>query len=207
MNNDKTTHWQSVYEAKASTDVSWFRPHLDVSLALLRQAGLSVNSRVIDIGAGASTLVDDLLDLGVQPIAALDISAASLEAAKQRLGARATKVQWIVGDATRYSFAAESVDLWHDRAALHFLVDRSDVDAYVNNATRTIVRSGYAVIGGFASDGPEQCSGLPVARRDPEDIATLFGPGFTLIDSRREVHATPWGVSQSFAYVLLGKNI
>jgi SAM-dependent methyltransferase len=175
MSNDKTTHWQSVYKTKSSTEVSWFRPHLEISLELLKQAGLSANSRVIDIGAGASTLVDDLLDLRVHHIAALDISAASLDVVKQRLGSRAAQVEWIADDAARHRFSSDSIDLWHDRAALHFLVDPVDANAYVQNATHAIRRGGYAIIGGFASDGPEKCSGLPVARREPEDIAKLFG--------------------------------
>lgn len=206
MNSEKSTHWQSVYETKAATDVSWFRPHLEISLALLKQAGLNANSRVIDIGAGASTLVDDLLDLGVQHVAALDLSAASLDVAKRRLGARASNVEWIVGDAAHQKFASDSFDLWHDRAALHFLVNPSDAAAYVTNATHAIASGGYAIIGGFASDGPEQCSGLPVARREPEDIAKLFGAAFALVGVRREVHATPKGVPQSFVYTLLRKN-
>jgi hypothetical protein len=205
MSSDKETHWQSVYQSKAPGEVSWFKPHLDVSLALLRQAGLNTTSRVIDIGAGASTLVDDLLDLGVRHITALDLSMASLNLAKQRLGARAAQVEWIVGDAAHHEFAFESVDLWHDRAALHFLVNPSDAAAYVMGATHTVVDGGYVVIGGFAADGPEKCSGLPVARREPEDVAKLFSPAFTLVDSRHEVHATPRGAPQSFAYALLRK--
>jgi SAM-dependent methyltransferase len=207
MSSNTTKHWQAVYETKSSIDVSWFRAHLDVSLALMQQAGLNADSRVIDIGAGASTLVDDLLGLGMYHVAALDISAASLDVAKQRLGSRATEVEWIVGDAARYPFAVDQFDLWHDRAALHFLVEPADATAYVANATRAIAIGGYAVIGCFASDGPEKCSGLAVARRDPQDIAVLFGATFALIDTRREVHVTPWGAPQSFAYALLRKRI
>ncbi len=206
MSDKKTEHWQSVYQEKLSTDVSWFRPHLEVSLALLKQAGLQAHSHVVDIGAGASTLVDDLLDLGVVHISALDLSAASLEVAKQRLGLRATQVQWLVGDAARYPFAPGSVDLWHDRAALHFLVDPDDVAAYVATATHAIAPHGHAVIGCFASDGPEKCSGLPVMRRESQAIAKVFGDAFTLADQRHEVHATPWGTPQSFAYALLRKT-
>jgi ubiquinone/menaquinone biosynthesis C-methylase UbiE len=132
-------------------------------------------------------------------------TAASLDVAKQRLGPRANQVEWIVGDVARYPFAADSIDLWHDRAVLHFLVDSIEASAYVNNATRTIRKGGYAVIGGFASDGPEKCSGLTVARREPEDIAQLFGTAFTLVEQRHETHVTPWGSSQKFSYALLRK--
>lgn len=206
MSASNTEHWQSVYQSKSASDVSWFRPHLDASLELMKQAGLNANSRVIDIGAGASTLVDDLLDLGVRQITALDISMESLEVAKQRLGSRAEHIRWIVGDVARLELDVDSIDIWHDRAALHFLVDPADAAAYVVNATRAIARGGYAVIGCFAKDGPEKCSGLTVARREAEDIEKLFGDAFALVDSRREQHATPWGSTQSFAYALLRKR-
>lgn len=202
---DKATHWESVYRTKDATSVSWFKTHLDVSLDLLKQAGVNQASRIIDVGAGASTLVDDLLDSGTQHIAALDLSAEALAIAKRRLGARASSISWLIGDAARFDFNPNSFDIWHDRAVLHFLVDPADAAAYVRNAERAIVPGGYALIGCFASDGPEKCSGLNVVRRDPEDIAQLFSANFKLIDSRRERHSTPLGGSQSFAYALLRK--
>lgn len=205
MNNDKSTHWESVYRTKDSTSVSWFKQHLDVSLRLLKQAGINTQSRVIDVGAGASTLVDDLLDLGIRNITALDLSAESLEIAKRRLGARATSIRWIIGDAARVVLNPGDIDYWHDRAVLHFLVNPVDAAAYVRNAERAVALGGYAVIGCFASDGPEECSGLPVLRRDPEDIASLFGTAFRLIESDKEQHSTPSGNAQSFAYALLKK--
>jgi hypothetical protein len=203
---DKTAHWQAVYRTKQSRDVSWFTPRLSVSLELLQRAGMNTESRIIDIGAGASTLVDDLLDSGLRHITALDISEASLAVVRQRLGARAARVEWRVADAARMDLPAQSYDLWHDRAALHFLVDAADAAAYVTSASAAIVDGGFAVIGGFAADGPERCSGLPVARRDAEDIAHLFGSEFALIHSHREEHVTPWGAPQSFAYALLRKG-
>lgn len=206
MLDDSSTHWQSVYQTKPSDNVSWYRPHLDLSLTLLKQAGLNQASRVIDIGAGASTLVDDLLDLGVQQLTALDISAASLEISKRRLGSRADKVSWMVEDAAHHAFAANSFDIWHDRAVLHFLANADDATAYVANASNAIVAGGYAVIACFASDGPERCSGLPVVRREPDEIAALFGNDFTLVYSTHEKHVTPWGAPQSFAYALLRKD-
>jgi SAM-dependent methyltransferase len=206
MSEAKADHWQSVYRAKSATDVSWFRPHLEVSLELMKQAGLNPSSRVVDIGAGASTLVDDLIGLGVRTITALDLSAESLDVAKKRLGVRAANVCWRVGDVSHFDFEPDSVDIWHDRAALHFLIDPADASAYVANATHAITPGGYAVIGCFASDGPEKCSGLTVVRREADDIAKLFGEAFTLVDSRREPHVTPWGSTQSFAYALLRKR-
>lgn len=205
MDEDRATHWQGVYQSKNPHEVSWHTPHLKVSLALLKQAGLNPDSRVIDIGAGASTLLDDLLDLGVRHVSALDISAASLEVTRQRLGSRAALVNWLVTDVSRAHLPPDSYDLWHDRAALHFLVNPVESAAYVAAASRAIISGGCAVIGGFAADGPERCSQLPVVRRDPGDIAELFGSGFLLVESQRELHSTPWGASQSFAYALLRK--
>lgn len=198
-------HWESVYRTTNSDSVSWFSPHLGASLELLELAGLSSESRVIDIGAGASTLVDDLLDRGLTDITAVDIAESSLAAARARLGPRAASVRWLVGDVTKLTLPSESIDIWHDRAALHFLIDADAVRSYVRLAMTSIVSGGHAVIGCFAADGPERCSGLPVARRDPEDIATLFGSSFALVQSRREIHRTPSGSTQPFAFALLRK--
>lgn len=196
-------HWEDVYLRKDARTVSWFRPHLDVSLHLLERAGLDAHSRVIDVGGGASTLVDDLLERGVARVTMLDISETALRVARERLGERAARVEWLVADVTQVELPRAGFDLWHDRAVLHFLLDPATTDAYVQRASTALRAGGHAVIGGFASDGPTSCSGLPVARRDPADIAALFGAGFELIDQARETHATPWGTPQSFAYALL----
>src|SRR5665213_3480513 len=206
MSGDTADHWQAVHRTKQPDQVSWFTPRLNVSIALLRQAGLNPNSRIIDIGAGASTLVDDLLDMGLRHIMVVDISAAALDVARRRLGARAASVQWLVADAAHMDLPPLSYDLWHDRAALHFLVDAADSAAYVAGATRAIANGGFAVISGFATDGPERSSGLPVVRREPEDIAKLFGEAFTLVHSQHEKHLTPWNTLQSFSYALLRKS-
>lgn len=205
MTNDRV-HWDSAYQAKAAEQVSWYRAHLDVSFQLLVKAGLNPRSRVIDVGGGASTLVDDLLDFGVHSITVVDLSPASLQIARQRLGPRAARVNWIVADVTALDLAEGSFDLWHDRAALHFLTAPEAAREYVRTASRTIAPGGYAAIGCFAADGPERCSGLPVVRRDPDDIAALFGESFSLVAARSEVHLTPSGVQQRFAYALLLKK-
>lgn len=199
-------HWESVYRTKPSDAVSWYAPHLSTSLELLRKAGLSARTRVVDIGAGAATLIDDLLDLGVEDIIAVDISAAALAVARERLGERGGRVRWIVEDVTRLTLPPRSIDIWHDRAALHFLVDPEAVRRYVSIATEALAPGGHAVIGGFAADGPEKCSGLPVSRRDPEQIAALFAPHFEMIEGRRETHTTPRGSPQRFAFALLRKT-
>jgi SAM-dependent methyltransferase len=199
------THWDRLYQAHRPEQVSWFRAHLDVSIELLVSAGLSAGSRVIDIGGGASTLVDDLLHRGVRSMAVLDISAAALQLARERLGDRAAQVRWIVSNVSAVELDLDSIDLWHDRAVLHFLTDSREVQAYVRVASHAIAAGGHAVIGGFASDGPEQCSQLPVVRRDPEQIAELFAERFQLTAARRETHSTPRGSLQSFAYAVLKK--
>ncbi|MGE0114985.1 MAG: class I SAM-dependent methyltransferase [Steroidobacteraceae bacterium] len=206
MTEGKADHWQTVYQSKQATQVSWFAPNLNISISLLEQFGLNPDSRVIDIGAGASTLVDDLLEMGIHKVTLLDISAASLEVTQQRLGARAGEVQWVVSDAAHVNLPAQSFDFWHDRAAFHFLTDAGDVAAYVAAATRSIVEDGFAIISGFAADGPERCSGLPVVRREPQEVADLFGSAFTLVHSQHERHTTPSGASQAFAYAVLRKN-
>lgn len=203
---DRKMHWEDVYLQKSSTAVSWYRDHLDVSLRLLRESGLNTASRVIDVGGGASTLVDDLLELAVGAMTVLDLSSASLQVAQARLGPRAERVDWLTGDATRHSLPEAVFTHWHDRAVLHFLTDLQDIRAYAAQAARAVAPGGHAVIGCFAPDGPERCSGLRVARRSAEDIAAALGPAFHLVSTAVERHVTPGGNAQSFAYALLRRT-
>lgn len=200
---DPTAHWQDVYQRKPSDTVSWFRPHLDTSLALMSSVGLAPGARVIDVGGGASTLVDDLLARGVGDITVLDLSEAALAVALARLGERGAGVRWLAGDLLTADLPEASFDLWHDRAVLHFLTDPADTARYAAQATLAVRPGGHAVIGGFAPDGPERCSGLTVARRSADDIAALMAPRFTLVDQRHEIHHTPGGSPQSFAWAVL----
>jgi SAM-dependent methyltransferase len=199
-------HWQAVYQRKPADSVSWYRPHLDTSLMLLRRAGLSSDSRVIDVGAGASTLVDDLLALGVAHVTVLDLSAQALALARARVGDRGDQVAWIPGDLLTTPLSLAGYDLWHDRAVLHFLTDAGDALRYAQQAARALRPGGHAVIGGFAPDGPERCSGLTVARRSPEEVAALLGPEFRLIDQFRERHVTPGGAEQAFVWSVLRRE-
>ena len=200
-------HWQGVYQSKEASRVSWYRPHLDVSLRLLDAAGLKPNSRLIDVGGGASTLVDDLLARGVEHLTVLDLAPESLETAKRRVGKRATQVEWLAGDVTRMNLPAAAYDFWHDRAVLHFLTEQLQVAAYAEVAAQSVCAGGIAVIAGFAPDGPERCSGLPVARRSANDIAACLGSGFELIGADAEQHRSPGGSMQSFAYAVLRRRI
>lgn len=200
---DRQPHWQKIYRAETAESVSWYRPHLDVSIELLELAGLSADSRVIDIGGGASTLVDDLLDRGVRDLSVLDVSDEALAMARKRLGDRAREVNWVVADVLHAVLLSGGFDLWHDRAVFHFLTDPTEAARYARCAAEAVRIGGHAVIGGFAPDGPERCSGLPVTRRSAEDIAGTFAPSFSLLQKREERHRTPAGTEQLFAYALM----
>jgi SAM-dependent methyltransferase len=195
-------HWEAVYRSKPATDVSWFQPRLEQSLRLIDACALPPSAHVVDVGGGASTLVDDLLARGFTELTVIDLAAAALEQSQARLGARAHAVRWIAGDVTTPLLAPASVDLWHDRAVFHFLVDPAQRTAYVEQLLRALRPGGHALIATFAPDGPERCSGLPVARYAAQDIATALGPSFALIDSAHEHHGTPSGATQSFTYAL-----
>jgi SAM-dependent methyltransferase len=203
---NRKEHWQKVYQTRAADAVSWYRPRLGVSLELLELAGMSAASRLIDVGGGASTLVDDLVARGLRGVTVLDVSEAALSVARQRLGERARDVQWLVTDLLQAELPEGGFDLWHDRAVLHFLTEASDASRYAAVAARAVRSGGHAVIGGFAPDGPEKCSGLPVARRSAEDIAAILAPAFHLLATRAERHVTPAGAEQSFAYALLRRG-
>jgi len=200
------THWDGVYRSKPADTVSWYRPHLETSLALLARAGLGPDSRVIDVGGGASTLVDDLLARGVQAITVLDLSQQALDLARARLGEGADRVNWLAADLLSADLPAAGFDLWHDRAVLHFLTAPEQAAAYAAQAARAVRAGGHAVIGGFAPDGPERCSGLPVARRSADDIAALMGPAFEQVEQHRETHLTPAGREQAFAWAVLRRT-
>lgn len=164
---------------------------------------MTPGSRVLDVGGGTSTLVDDLLDRGVSDITVLDLSEQALRVSKERLGPRAVGVRWIAADLLEEPLPAGGFDLWHDRAVLHFLVDPHDAKRYVEQARHALRPGDHAVIGGFAPDGPERCSGLTVARRSGAEIIALFGDGFTLIEQHHERHRTPGGTEQSFLWSVL----
>lgn len=202
MDND--AHWDRVYRSRKPDEVSWYQSSADDSMRLIRRL-CSPSARVIDVGAGASVLVDALLDAGYPRPVAFDVSAAGLEHAQRRLGARAGLVDWIVGDVIREP-ALPEVGLWHDRAVLHFLTERADQQAYARLAARTVRPGGHAVIATFAPDGPERCSGLPVQRHDGASVASLLGANFELVEEERRVHRTPSGAEQRFCLSILRRT-
>lgn len=192
-------HWQNVYTSKGENEVSWFQDSPTPSLELIDLAGVSEKSVIIDIGGGASRLVDALVDRGFEDVTVLDLSAAALETAKARLGGRSHQVRWIADDATLWR-PDRIYDLWHDRAAFHFLTKPSDIDAYVARMNAATASGSRVIIGTFALDGPEKCSGLVVSRYNPASLAAILGKSFELVDERRHEHVTPWGASQRFQF-------
>jgi trans-aconitate methyltransferase len=197
---DRRTHWESVYTTKGEDEVSWFEDSPGPSLDLLERVNATPNSSIVDIGGGASRLVDALLERGYEDLTVLDLSQAALGVARARLGSRADKVKWIAADATVWEPAGARYDVWHDRAAFHFLTGRADQAAYIERLRHALRPGGHAIIGTFAPDGPEKCSGLQVARHDAASLATLLGEGFTLIRDQRHDHLTPWRSVQHFQF-------
>jgi SAM-dependent methyltransferase len=195
----RRAHWQNVYTTKSEREVSWFQENPAPSLELIALAGLSEGASIIDIGGGASRVVDALVERNSGEITVLDLSTAALDVARQRLGDKAAAVKWVAADITTWE-PAQTYDVWHDRAAFHFLTDPADQSAYLDRLRKAVRRGGHVIIGTFALDGPEKCSGLPIVRYDAKSLSAMLGPDFKLIDARRHDHATPWGALQRFQF-------
>ncbi|NOJ48209.1 class I SAM-dependent methyltransferase [Bradyrhizobium archetypum] len=205
----RQAHWENVYTTKRENEVSWYQESPAPSLDLIVQAAATRTSTIIDIGGGASRLVDHLVEQGFQDVTVLDLSTAALAAAKSRLeshlGASARQVSWIVADATSWE-PARSYDIWHDRAAFHFLTDANDRAAYIARLQRGLKIGGHAIIATFAPDGPEKCSGLPVARYDSASLGRTLGAAFKPVHTQRHEHATPWGSRQAFQFSIFRRE-
>jgi SAM-dependent methyltransferase len=197
---DLAAHWENVYATKDPAAVSWYRPHLERSLAFVEAAGLAPGAHVLDVGGGASTLVDDLVARGLS-VTVLDLSPSALARSRARLGPRAETVRFVAADVLTSGISQGSVDLWHDRAVLHFLRDDADRARYRARLLDALAPRGHVVLGGFAPDGPEKCSGLPVCRASADDLIAFLGEPFEELGRAAEVHVTPWSSTQSFAYV------
>jgi len=193
-------HWENVYSTKAAEEVSWFQEHAGLSLQIIRDSALAPDGRIIDVGGGASTLVDDLLSAGFSKITVLDLSAAALAKAKARLGSRAASVQWLEANILDVTLPASTYDVWHDRAVFHFLTSESERHRYVEQVLHAVKPGGLVIVATFAEDGPEKCSGLPVMRYSTEGLHAEFGNTFELLGSQRESHLTPTGKEQKFVY-------
>ena len=194
------THWEAIYRAKAADAVSWYRPHLEVSLGFIERAARSRSAAIIDVGGGESTLVDDLIRRGFQNITLLDISQTALEVTKRRLGPAAGRVQWIPADVTQVALSPHSFDIWHDRAVFHFLTAAEDRARYVQQVLNAMRPGGHVIVSAFGPEGPSKCSGLDVMRYDPGALHDQFGRSFRLVESTKELHVTPWGATQQFVY-------
>lgn len=195
-------HWEKVYSTKAATEVSWFQPHAERSLKLIRDAGVSATARIIDVGGGASTLVDDLLDAGYRDITILDLSATALDIARTRLGLRATAVRWWEADLLEADLPVQAYDVWHDRAVFHFLTAPEDRRSYVRQVLRAVRPGGLVIVATLAEDGPAQCSGLDVMRYTASGLHAEFGEPFVLLTHASEAHHTPAGRVQQFTWCL-----
>jgi SAM-dependent methyltransferase len=197
--SDRRSHWDGVYAGKADEELSWFQAAPGTSLELIARSGARPTWKIIDVGGGTSRLVDALLDRGFGAVTVLDISATALVRAKARLGERGSSVVWVTADVTAWTPVGR-YDLWHDRAVFHFLTEAKDKEAYVAALKAGVGEGGQIIIGTFALDGPERCSGLPVCRYDADGLAAALGTGFRLLETLPEVHVTPAGTAQRFQY-------
>ena len=197
---DAKTHWEKVYATKAPESVSWYRAHLETSLALIEQAAVALSASIIDIGGGESTLVDDLVLRGYKNLTVLDVSRTAIEVTKKRLGSAAQQVRWLLGDIFEIELEPNAYDLWHDRAVFHFLTTAERRLAYVRQVTHAVKPGGHVIVSTFGPEGPTKCSGLEVMRYDAESLHGEFGGRFRLVQSSKELHQTPIGTAQQFLY-------
>ena len=196
------SHWENVYSSKDTDEVSWHQDRAECSLDLIRRSGVDHAASIIDVGGGASTLVDDLLGQGYSDISVLDLAGTALEAARARLGERSTRVQWWEANVLEVGLPQNGYDLWHDRAVFHFLTSAEDRQAYADAVRHALKPGGFIILATFAEDGPTECSGLPVMRYRPEELQAEVGMGFTLVAQEKELHRTPSGATQRFVYCL-----
>ncbi|MDP3704083.1 MAG: class I SAM-dependent methyltransferase [Candidatus Omnitrophota bacterium] len=201
------SHWERLYTTKALTQLSWYQAKPTMSLELIAAAGIGPDDSIVDVGGGASTLVDHLLDQGYRRLVVLDLSAAALQQAQRRLGERANQVTWLQGDVTEMALPQAKFALWHDRAVFHFFTDSTDRKKYVQAATRALAPGGHVVMGTFALGGPESCSGLEVVCYSPAALHDAFGREFELVERRDDIHLTPLQMQQPFLYARLRKRV
>ena len=199
---DPKRHWETIYETKSAQDVSWFQPEARLSLELIRRVIPNRAAAILDVGGGASTLVDGLLQTGYGAITVLDLSSAALAQARERLGPAAAQVAWQEADILEARLPRAAIDIWHDRAVFHFLTDAASRRRYVEQVRQAVRPSGHVLVATFAHDGPARCSGLDVARYTPDSLHGEFGDAFCLLHSTLEEHITPGGAKQAFIYCL-----
>ena len=196
---DRKKHWENIYQTKDLKDVSWYQPTPTTSLDFLKQFNIPTTAKIIDIGGGDSFLVDHLLDLGYTDLTVLDISAASLDRAKQRLGDRSTKVKWIVADAATFK-PTEQYDFWHDRAAFHFLTQEEEITNYIDTIQKSIKPTGVLVIGTFSEQGPKKCSGIEIKQYSETTMTDRLKKFFEKVKCITVDHQTPFDTIQNFIF-------
>ncbi|MFO7954148.1 class I SAM-dependent methyltransferase [Thioalkalivibrio sp.] len=199
-------HWEHVYQTRATDAVGWYQAEARMSRALIEVVAPDRDAVIVDIGGGASVLADELLAAGYRNLTVVDLSGAALAKARERIGARASEVEWQEADVLEYPFPEASLDVWHDRAVFHFLTDPDQRARYASKMRRALRSGGLVVIGTFAPDGPETCSGLPVERHSPDTLQDVFGPECVLVQSQREVHVTPGATEQPFNWCVFRKS-
>jgi 2-polyprenyl-3-methyl-5-hydroxy-6-metoxy-1,4-benzoquinol methylase len=202
---ERRAYWNTVYETKNEQELSWFEAHPSLSLQMMQAAGLNAETCVFDVGGGDSHLVDQLAARGLLCLAVLDVSEAALHRAQARLGSKASIPTWIEADVAG-DWSLKPMDIWHDRAVLHFMTDPDDRRRYIDHLHETLKPGGSAIIATFALDGPEMCSGLPVVRYSPDSLQRAVGREFELVEAVRHRHMTPWGTQQSFQYCRFRRN-
>jgi len=204
MTYDAKEHWEVIYKTKKPNEVSWYQEKPKTSLNLIVEIGLDKGAKIIDVGAGDSKLVDNLLDLGFRNITVLDVSLTALNRAKKRLGDRANEVKWIVSDLREFE-TNDRYDIWHDRAVLHFLTKEDDIKKYGEVVRKLLKPNGYLITSTFSENGPKKCSGLDIKQYSEDSMKKLFSD-FEHIKSFEEEHTTPWNASQIFLYSIFRKK-
>lgn len=197
---DVKKHWETLYRANAPESLSWYRAHLETSVALIERAAEKRSAPIIDIGGGESTLVDDLLLRGYKNLTVLDVSQTAIDVTKRRLGPASQQVHWLLGDIVEMELEGRAYDVWHDRAVFHFLTTAKERRAYIHQVMHAVMPGGHVIISTFGPEGPTKCSGLEVMRYDAGTLHGEFGKHFRLLESRKELHETPFGNTQQFLY-------
>ena len=202
---DKKNHWDDIYDKKSFSELTWFQPEPKISLDLICKLDLPKDSSIVDIGGGASTLVDRLIEKGFKDIAVLDLSKKALKQSQERIGKIALDISWCVGDITEFKFN-KKFDLWHDRAVFHFLTEDSDQKKYISNLEASLKTGSYFIISTFAEDGPLKCSGLEIVRYSKEDLIEKFAAHFSCVNFLKETHISPTAMEQKFNYWVFRKK-
>lgn len=203
---ERKDHWENIYQSKSVKEVSWFQEHADLSLNFIKKANGNLDANIIDVGGGASVLVDNLIANGYRNITVVDISEHALSIARERIGEQATNISWVAGDVTTIIFPKHHFDIWHDRAVFHFLTDPADRQRYVENMINFVKPGGHVIVATFSLNGPTKCSGLDIIQYSPEKLQNEFGEGFSIVNHVEEKHKTPSGGEQQFIYCSFVKN-